>query len=539
MDRDQARVVFMALTGKALRRPKSAWLSTAALGLAVGLLVALALLTSLGDLRPAAAAGGTPASPLPGICSESDRFGLATTGRQILEYDVSLLHAGWYHNFRIEGGAPRPADMSYLQTIRISEGAGDGTRPCTPPPGSEWKCLTYTYTKAMVDASPGAIWLVGNETDTILNNQDAVTPGRYAEIYDDLYTRLKAWDPTCMVGIAGVVQPTPLRLKYLQMILDAYEMDHGGAQMPIDVWNAHNYVLREKKWYHDCPDCWGAGTPPGLTETQGILYDYWESDLLDSIPGTPKIGWKQQIIDLREFMAENGYADRPLVISEYGILMPKALQYDFARVQAFVLATFDWMRTYTDTLIGYEPDGYRLVQAWGWYPFDIDRFGDPPWDLPAEAHLFTPTLHVLTPLGIAFGDYTDPLSDPFPGTVDLRAITVQHSPPVLGPGGELVVRLVATVDNAGALPSGNAWVRFEVDGQTRDTLLESLEPGQAVSTEIAWQVYVGQTLQVRVSADPDDQITECNPYNNRLEADLWIGDHSIFLPIAGKTALNR
>jgi hypothetical protein len=92
-------------------------------------------------------------------------------------------------------------------------------------------------------ANPGALWLIGNEPDIVW--QDNATPEEYAHAYGILHAAIKKADPTARVAIGGVSQPTPLRLAYLDRVLAAYEAQFG-ADMPVDVWNIHAFVLREE-----------------------------------------------------------------------------------------------------------------------------------------------------------------------------------------------------------------------------------------------------------------------------------------------------
>jgi hypothetical protein len=65
-------------------------------------------------------------------------------------------------------------------------------------------------------------------------------------------------------------------------------------------------------------------------------------------------------------MADRGYGDRPLVISEYGILMPEDYGFPPERVSAFLEATFDLFGEMVGEN-GDAQDGDRLVQWWFWY----------------------------------------------------------------------------------------------------------------------------------------------------------------------------
>jgi len=88
------------------------------------------------------------------------------------------------------------------------------------------------------------------------------TPDLYARAYHELYALLKSADPTAQVAVGGIVQATPLRLKYLDMIRQTYRQLYG-AELPADLWNIHTFVLREEA------DSWGADLPPGIETAIG------------------------------------------------------------------------------------------------------------------------------------------------------------------------------------------------------------------------------------------------------------------------------
>ena len=157
----------------------SAWLMIAA---------AVALLPGC----PLAASGSICPAPL----IEQQRFGFVSTLPGWPEqFDIDRLNAGWYVDFtRTE---PVPAGLLRALVIRVSPG--------------------YTINPSrlgrLVEKSPGAIWLIGNEPDCIW--QDSVLPEEYARIYHNLYVFIKDRDATSQIAAGGIVQPTPLRLQYL------------------------------------------------------------------------------------------------------------------------------------------------------------------------------------------------------------------------------------------------------------------------------------------------------------------------------------
>jgi hypothetical protein len=234
---------------------------------------------------------------------------------------------------------------------------------------------------AAVDALPGALWLIGNEPD--VKWQDNVAPEAYAQAYHDLYALLKGRDPTCQVAVGGVSQPTPLRLRYLDRILEAYRQRYG-QEMPVDVWNIHNFVLREER------GSWGVDIPPGMDDDAGRLYEIDDHDDVAL--------FRQQLVDFRRWMVERDQQDRPLIVTEYGILMPGEYGFPPDTVRRFMLDTFEVMRTLADPRLGYPADGGRLVQRWCWFSLQDERY--------PTGDLVQPRDGQLTALGEAFAGYT-------------------------------------------------------------------------------------------------------------------------------------
>jgi hypothetical protein len=286
----------------------------------------------------------------------------------ITEYAVEPLGIGWYLNWEVEINPPRPGGVAFWQMVRVSE---EGYRPAR------------LAIRIAAIANPGSIWLIGNEPDVIW--QDNTTPERYAAIYHELYHLLKSVDPSCQVAIGGVSQPTPLRLEYLDRVLSAYQ-EQFGEPMPVDVWNIHNFILREER------DSWGVDIPPGLDAAAGVLYEIEDHDDVQL--------FRDQILVFRRWMAEREQRERPLVVSEYGIVMPRDYGFDEARVQAFMYATFDYFLTATDETLGYPADENRLVQWWAWFSLDDTLY--------PTGNLFDSETKAVTPLGIAYARYNPP-----------------------------------------------------------------------------------------------------------------------------------
>lgn len=279
---------------------------------------------------------------------------------------AARLGLGWYLNWSTQ---VEPLDVDGLEFVQIILNRGDDYQP------------NRAQLAAVLAANPGSLWLIGNEPDVPW--QDNKTPEHYARIYHELYTFIKTLDPTAQVAIGAISQVTPLRLLYLERILAAYE-EFYGRPMPVDVWNIHAFILREER------DSWGVSIPRGFEDVdQGMLWEI--EDHVDMAL------FRQQIIDFRRWMARRGERDKPLIVSEYGVLMPEGYGFPPETVAAFMEATFDYLLAASDQEIGYPADDNRLVQRLAWYSFSDTAY--------PTGNLVEPGSNDLTLVGQAFADY--------------------------------------------------------------------------------------------------------------------------------------
>jgi hypothetical protein len=303
------------------------------------------------------------------IGSDRARVGAALALGKFSEYDWGGAAPGWYLSWDVEPQPERTPGTRFAQMVRVNEGG------FYPP--------LETIRRA-ARANPGALWLIGNEPD--VKWQDDVTPERYAAVYGELHEALKAADPTAQVAIGGVSQPTPLRLAYLDRVLAAYRAKFG-AEMPVDVWNIHAFILREER------DSWGVDIPPGMDDVQGQLYEITDHNDLEI--------FRRQITDFRRWMAERGLRDKPLIITEYGILMPPSYGFPPEVVSDFLVNTFDFFLTARDPELGYPADDNRLVQAFNWFSIADKVY--------PTSNLFDPETRNISPVGETFKAYVSGL----------------------------------------------------------------------------------------------------------------------------------
>ena len=295
----------------------------------------------------------------------SPRAGFGLTGSRDAETWARRLGAGWYLDWRAQRRYPaqRP---EHWQMVRLARG-------CVAPSKEAIRWLASYY--------PSNVWVIGNEPDNIW--QDNLAPEEYAQVYNELYAMIKEADPTASIAVGGVTQATPLRLVYLDRVLTAYRALYD-EPMPVDWWTVHGFVLREEL------GAWGAGIPAGfVVETSGQLYQKAET-------GSVEI-FKEHIIAFRAWMAERGYRDTPLAITEFGILMDPIYGFTPDVVAKYVLDTFTWLGEAKDEQIGYPQDDNRLVQRWAWF-----SLYDP---LYPTSNLADLKADALTEIGQAFREY--------------------------------------------------------------------------------------------------------------------------------------
>jgi len=416
------------------------------------------------------------------------RFGIGAPW-DIVRYPVNDLRIGWYTNWGSTPRPDRPGGIEYLQMVRLGQTGPDSYT--SVPQGND---LLGT-----VSANPGALWIIGNEPDR-RKWQDSLEPGVYAHAYHDLYYQIKAADPTARIAAGSIVQPTPIRRQYLDMVLSSYQSRYGQA-MPVDVWNIHAFILNEVSCNYFPKDCWGADVPPGIDVPEGMRYSIEDSDNLAI--------FKQFIVDFRQWMADRGYKERPLIITEYGLLYQ---YFPPTRVNAYMNATFDYLSTAAGST-GYSADKGRLVQAWAWYSLADQSFGG--W-------LYDPQTLLRSVHGDNFVAYTSALAP----VVNLAPVKIRTEP-VAGYRPDQQVRLVAQVSSTGNITMyGPSLIRFYAGDPAQggmpignDAVVLALNGcGNTTDVAVIWNNPPMGASTVWAVVDPFNTTAESDETDNRLSA---------------------
>ncbi len=192
--------------------------------------------------------------------------------------------------------------------------------------------------------NPGRWWIVGNEPNDPY--QDNLSPQAYAAFYRRFERLAQRLDPTARLMTAGIANAD---WQWAQAFRVAYRQAYGRYPR-VDAWNVHNYILEPDRSQLD------------------------------------QEAFRARLIAFRAWMDRVGEGDKPLVLSEFGVLM--GLERHDTRyeppeaIAAHIGETVAWLY------------GTDYVQAWAWFANDTSG-------------LFNGDLYAgeqLTPYGEAYRD---------------------------------------------------------------------------------------------------------------------------------------
>lgn len=359
----------------------------------------------------------------------ASRLGYGAGIFKVTEFpEVRSLKAGWYVDWGAKVTPLRPGGIEYMPMVRLHQnltcpvGTTADRKLC---PYVEPHSYSYSPDKATIEAAakanPGSIWFVGNEMDRLDwpgGSQDEMLPTLYPVAYHEIYNIIKGADPTAKVAIGGIIQMTPMRKQYLDIIWAKYKELYG-VKMPVDVWNVHNFIGSEFCEYKENSNkqmeriCYGMATPPGIA---GDVGSYYGEDWRHIDHET----FDEQIRAMRQWIKDNDDMNKPMYVTEYGVLYgtlcpqenpedrqdcidfygPKYVELDDpAVIQEHMLWTFEYFRTTKDCNLS-GTDDCRLVQRWAWYSLQDDG-----WNFNPHTALFSTQTRNITSTGAAYRDY--------------------------------------------------------------------------------------------------------------------------------------
>ncbi len=390
----------------------------------------------------------------------------------------------------------------------------------------------------LIASAPGSLWLVGNEPDRGPDrpggpSQDDTFPAMYARVYHDAYQFIKQRDPTAQVAVAGLVEVTPGRMQYWDIVWDTYATLYG-TPMPVDVWNMHLYALPEITGIAGV----ALGTDPSLaigfdfTHSGGAsnVYTYGDHDNLSV--------FDSQVRRMRQWMKDHGQEDKPLLLSEFGILYDENVTDEFghnftlSRAATFLTKTFNYLATASDATIGMPSDGNRLVQQWVW--FSVNN------PLGHVSNLVTDT----NPLTFTV------VGQMYQSSVASRALAPNLVPrllggsaPVLTSGSTSVTATlpVQIVNNGNQLVTVPLSVTFYSDAAMTQVigsvLIQDDVPGCArrrVTASVAWPNLGSGFHSYWVKVDSANVVAETNETDNVASGQVFVGTRRFYLPLVSQ-----
>jgi hypothetical protein len=455
--------------------------------------------------------------------------------------NIQLLGGGHYLDFNAHASAFQPDAMEFIQVIRVkqnkdSQGHYLSSYTTSPP-------LTDTPDGfgPIIASAPGSLWLVGNEPDRgpdtpAGRGQDDTYPQVYAQVYHDVYQFIKQRDPTARVAVSGLVEVTPGRLQYLDIVWNTYAALYH-EPMPVDVWNMHIYILPETVGIANI----ALGTDPALaythiwTHTIGEPngYTYGDHDNLTA--------FDSQVRRMRQWMKDHGQQDKPLLLSEFSLLYGEGVTDEFgnnftsARAAAFLTKTYNYLATTSDANIGMPSDNNRLVQQWVWFSVNHATNGyisnlitdTSPLSFTQVGQMFKASV-AARPLSSNLLPRSATGSAPI-ATQDNTSVTATLSVQLANNGNRLVATpLTVTFYSNAALT--------EV---INSTIITDAVPGCArrrVMASVNWPNLGAGLHSYWVKVDSSNVISEANEVDNVMEGQVLVGSHGVYLPLIARNS---
>lgn len=324
---------------------------------------------------------------------------------------VPELGSGWYATFNSASPSVPPTNgaefVPMIQVHQQKDANGNYLDAYTTDPPLDASFGNY------ISQLPGKIWIFGNEIER--KGQGEIHADLYAEAYHEAYHFIKAHDPTALVANAALVQYTPGRMQYLDIMWQAYQNKYG-ISMPIDVWTMHLYILPEVEQDGITPNNIASvalGTNPALGKRvsdgtpascpNNNVYCYAEHDDMNI--------FAEQVRTLRQWMKAHGQQNKPLLLTEFSILYPYILDpgscflqdengncFTPQRVSNFMQNAFNYLNNAQDPNIGYPLDNNRLVQAWAWFSIYNEGVGE-------ASNLYAENITTKTLIGTTMANY--------------------------------------------------------------------------------------------------------------------------------------
>ena len=469
------------------------------------------------------------------------RYGVSAFDRKFL----TQLRVGWIQNFGREAPANLPGDIEYTAMVNVRQDIQRDENGHTVERYSTYRIFPpLDELEDLLAAYPGRMWIVGNEPDRAIH-QDDTQAHVYAMAYHEVYHFIKGRDPSAQVATAGLVGVTPGRRQYLDLVWESYRSRFGGA-MPVDVWTFHDYTMAEVfpdgRWSY-AGKALGTDLELAMLDAEGHasrcsrenVHCMAEHDSIDA--------FEEQVVAMRRWMKEHGQQDKPLVLTEFGLLYPYQVVngncttqdengqcFTPQRSADFMVKAYEYLENAKDPDLGYALDDNRLVQQWMWFSM--------PW--PAPEAEWNPSL--LANVGLS--ELTI-VGQTHIAEINKRPLELNL---LFKPGnagsvqaarvGQPVTLSIQVYNNGNTTVNGPVQVTFYADaGRTRPIGTATIPPGirgcarRAYRASVVWnEALAPGTYPYWVTVDPNNSIPESNNLDNYADGILVVSVEQLYLP---------
>ena len=260
-----------------------------------------------------------------------------------------------------------------------------------------------------------------------------------------------------------------------------------------------------------------AGLPGGRLEDDSplvatIIVSVDEYDDLDNL--------RDQLLLMRQWMANHGQRNKPLINTEFGILIGEEQGFTYSRVREYMLGAFDLLASSPDAFnaaLGMPDDGNRMMQQWFWFILNFDYFNG--------SRIYTgladPVTGAVRPLGNDFATYVTRLRAEYR---DLKTTYLAASPAyALFTGQPSLVTIQGQVRNLGTLSTSPFQIKLSegtADLNTWQAPGLSAQHGNNNSFELnyQWSVMFAGNKSLTLTADSSNHVIEPCDSNNVMVA---------------------
>lgn len=224
----------------------------------------------------------------------------------------------------------------------------------------------------------------------------------------------------------------------------------------------------------------------------------------------------EQLRAFRRWMKDHGQQHKPLINSEFGMLLTKEHGIGYVETRDYMLGVFEYfMNSAIDPELGHPGDGNRLLQEWFWYILAKDVSHGEEFN----TDLFDSDTKQILPLGRDYSAFVRGLRT---GYTDLETTFLSATPTwPLFQGQAAHVQIQGAVRNRGNTPAGSFRILLtENDSAIQQYVVDGLSAANqgkdTFPVDLLWTTMIQSNRTLTLAADSAGQVDEpCDPNNSR------------------------